>query len=79
MFSLLKFAGRLRLLPALTCRSMAVFKYKWDDEKYEMESYEKSRESHLTNAEELISKTPPIEVDGDVAMCSVNHRMGARL
>ena len=71
MISLLK-----RLKPIFSLakgRSMAIFKYRWDDEVYEKDPHENSRETHLTNAEELLHKVPVIEVDGDVARCMVSR------
>jgi len=44
-------------------------RYQWDLEDYKKYPYERSRITHGTNAEELISQVPVIEVDDDVAMC----------
>lgn len=45
-------------------------RYEWDlEEPYKRYRFEESRITHGTNAEELISKVPPIEVDDDVALC----------
>lgn len=45
-------------------------RYNWDNMSYKKYPYEESRVTHGTNAEELIYKVPPIEVDDDVAMCA---------
>jgi len=53
---------RINTQPGLT-------RYQWDLESYKKHPFEHSRLTHGTNAEELISKVPVIEVDDDVAMC----------
>ena len=58
------------LAKVCSVRSFALWKYNWDNEDYKKMPFEKSREDFLTNAEELNSRTPVIEVDGDVARCT---------
>lgn len=57
-----KYKFRVNTQPGLT-------RYQWDLETYKKYPYEESRLTHGTNAEELISNVPVIEVDDDVAMC----------
>lgn len=66
MLTLLRKLSRI----PIAVRQFAVFKYKWDEEEYVKQPYEYSRQTHWTNAEELIAKVPPIEVDGDTARCT---------
>jgi len=45
-------------------------RYNWDSQVYKKEKYEESRLTHKTNAEELITKIPIIQVDDDVVLCT---------
>jgi len=44
-------------------------RYNWDDLGDTSENFKNSRLTHKSNAEELIQKVPPVEVDDNVAIC----------
>ena len=63
IFLQLKTKFKVNTQPGLT-------RYNWDSQEYNRYSFERSRLTHGTNAEELIYRVPPIEVDDDVALCT---------
>lgn len=57
-----KYKSKVPIQPGLT-------KYNWDTQTYVKYNFEQSLFTHGTNAEELITRVPVIEVEDDIVMC----------
>jgi hypothetical protein len=59
-----------RLLVIYSLRRFSLPKYRFEDEPYEPNRFQRSIKSHQTDGEELINALPIVEVSADVARCT---------